>query len=166
MAFWDWIERVARKLDTVPTELKGSLNKDNLYLFTYELLVNPPPGHLATFGSVAVPAGKVLYISQIYFGGVRTIDHGIAHAYTFSIDGNLSLELYNGLYANCLNLGSPYRMIFNAKGMPAFSTPIIFDRGGLPLYGGNNGSTYYWRIKNEDPLHAMTGNLTIVGQWV
>lgn len=147
-------------------QLTGSLNKDNLYLLTHELLVNPPPGHFATFGSVAVPAGKVLYISQIYFGGVRTIDHSIAHAYTFSIDGELSLELYNGLYVNCLNLGSPYRMIFNAKGMPAFSTPIIFDRGGLPLYGGNSGSTYYWKIKNEDPLHAMTGNLTIVGQWV
>ncbi len=155
-----WVE------DIRSTKLTGSLNKDNLYLLTHELLVNPPPGHLATFGSVAVPAGKVLYISQIYFGGVRTIDHSIAHAYTFSIDGELSLELYNGLYVNCLNLGSPYRMIFNAKGMPAFSTPIIFDRGGLPLYGGNSGSTYYWRIKNEDPLHAMTGNLTIVGQWV
>ena len=148
-----------------PRSILHGLGPDSYYIFSHELKVDPPPGHLATFGQVSVEPGQALVLNQISFGGVRTIGHSISDTYTFSIDSDLSLELYGGFYKNCLNLGSPYRMIFNAKGNFSEATILNFPTG-LLLLGGEDGSTYSWKIKNENPMYSMTGNVNIIGQFV
>ena len=146
------------------TQLTGSIPESKLFIVCHEVKVTIPPGHLTTFAEVSVPSGETLVISEMDVGSCRTIDHSVSTVCTVSIDANLSSDLYGGVYSRCLNLGSPFRMLFNSKCQGSNGRVINFVRG-FPLYGGGDGSTYYFKLKNEDPMHAMTGTFVILGEW-
>lgn len=158
----------------VPMSLSGPFRTDvpesgHLYHFCYELQLAPPPGQLAVFGQVSVPARTCLWLYYVSYGMVRSIDHSEPMACTFSIDASFTNapELYTDFYAGCLNLDTPSksRMIFNSHCSINDNREHDFGARGLPLLGGSGGVTYSWKIKNEDPMHQGTGDMVILGEW-